>query len=199
MSKAFGGLPTRSDPAGEARGLGLVLPGRGYAPAAPLLDFAGQALLQHGYAVEQVWWDSLQCPDDDPGGWVRDQAAAALAAQPDVLPRTVVVGKSLGTRAAPWAAQQGHDAIWLTPLLFVDELVAGIAAHRGRQLLVCGEADQAWDAGIAAGLRREGCDVMEIPDADHGLCVPGDAVRSAEIHVEVTRRMAAFLTGLEPA
>ena len=196
---AFGGLPTRSDPDGEIRGLGLVLPGRGYAPSAPLLAFAGKALLQHGYAVEEVWWDSGQCPDDDPGGWVRDQAAAALTAQPDVLPTTVVVGKSLGTRAAPWAAEQGHDAIWLTPLLFVDELVAGLAAHGGRQLLVCGEADEAWDADVAAGLRREGCDVMLIPDADHGLCVPGDVVRSAEIHVEVTRRMAAFLAGLEQA
>ena len=130
---------------------------------------------------------------------MRDQAVAALAAQPDVLPTTVVVGKSLGTRAAPWAAEQGHDAIWLTPLLFVDELVAGLAAHRGRQLLVCGEADEAWDADVAAGLRREGCDVMLIPDADHGLCVPGDVVRSAEIHVEVTRRIAAFLAGLEQA
>ena len=38
---------------------------------------------------------------------------------------------------------------------------------------------------MAAGLRREGCDVMEIHEADHGLCVPGVVVRSAEIHVEV--------------
>jgi|SoiMethySBSTD1v2_1073268.scaffolds.fasta_scaffold371920_3 hypothetical protein len=183
----------------EARRLGLVLPGRGYTPAAPLLAFASQALEQHGYAVDQVWWDARTCPDDDPGGWVRDQAVAALAARPDVPESTVVVAKSLGTRAAPWVAQQGFDAIWLTPLLFVDDLVAGIAAHPGRQLLVCGQADEAWDADVAAGLRREGCDVMEIPDADHGLCVPGDVVRSTEIHVEVARRTAAFLAGLEPA
>ena len=183
----------------EARGLGLVLPGRGYPPAAPLLAFASQALEQHGYAVEQVWWDARQCPEDDPDGWVIDQAAVALAAQHDVFPTTVVVGKSLGTRAAPWAAEHGYDAIWLTPLLFVDDLVAGIAAHRGRQLLVCGQADEAWDADVAADLRREGCDVMEIPDADHGLCVPGDVVRSAEIHVEVARRMTAFLAGPAPA
>ncbi|HET9419966.1 MAG TPA: hypothetical protein VFO49_02430 [Nocardioides sp.] len=183
----------------EARGLGLVLPGRGYTPAAPLLAFASQALEQHGYAVEQVWWDARQCPDDDQDGWVRDQASAAMTARSGVPPPTVVVAKSLGTRAAPWAAEQGYDAIWLTPLLFVDDLVAGIAAHPGRQLLVCGQADEAWDADAAAGLGREGCDVMEIPDADHGLCVPGDVVRSAEIHVEVARRMVAFLAEEGPA
>ena len=178
------------------RGLGLVLPGRGYTPAGPLLAFAAQALEQHGYAVDEVWWDARTCPDDDPDGWVRDQAVAALAAHSDVPPSTVVVAKSLGTRAAPWVAEQGYDAVWLTPLLFVDDLVAGIAAHPGRQLLVCGQADEAWDAAVAAGLRREVCDVIEIPDADHGLCVPGDVVRSAEIHVEVARRMSAFLGGL---
>ena len=181
----------------SARGLGLVLPGRGYTPAGPLLACATQALKQHGYAVDEVWWDARTCPDDDPDGWVRDQAVAALDAHPDVPQSTVVVAKSLGTRAAPWVAQQGFDAIWLTPLLFLDDLVAGIAAHPGRQLLVCGQADEAWDASVAAALRREGCDVMEIPDADHGLCVRGDVVRSAEIHVEVARRMSAFLEGLD--
>ena len=80
---------------------------------------------------------------------------------------------------------RGLGPVLLTPLLFVDDPVSGISAHRGRQLLGCGQADEAWDADVAAGLRREGCDVMEIPEADHGLCVPGDVVRSAEIHVEV--------------
>ena len=182
----------------EARGLGLVLPGRGYTPAAPLLAFATQALEQHGYAVDEVWWDARTCPDDDPDGWVRDQAVAALEARSDVPPSTVVVAKSLGTRAAPWVAEQAYAAVWLTPLLFVDALVAGIAANRGRQLLIGGTADEAWDSSVAAELRREGCDVLEIPGADHGMCVPGDVVRSAEIHVEVARRMSAFLAGPEP-
>ena len=117
----------------------------------------------------------------------------------DAPPATVVVGKSLGTHAAAWAAERGYDAIWLTPLLGDSRQVASFEANRGRQLLIGGAADPFWDAAVAEGLTREGCDVMEIPDADHVLCVPGDVVRSAEIHVEVARRMDAFLSGLEPA
>ena len=42
----FGGLPTRWEPEGESRGLAVVLPGRAYSPAAPLLEVARIALPQ---------------------------------------------------------------------------------------------------------------------------------------------------------
>ena len=131
--------------------------------------------------------------------WVRDQAAAAVAAEAVPPRRVVVVGKSLGARAASYAAEHGFDAIWLTPLLVEPTVVAGIRANRRGSCWSAALADEFWDSDVAAGLVREGCEVMEIPDADHGLCVPGDAVRSASIHADVTRRMDAFLSGLESA
>ena len=171
-----------------------MLPGRAYSPSAPLLEIARQALLQHGYAVQQAWWDAASRPAAvDPHVWVADQASAALAAEAVPPRRVVVVGKSLGTWATAYAAEHGFDAIWLTPLLVEPTLVAGIRSSPGRQLLVGGSADEFWDTEVAAGLVREGCDVMEIPNADHGLCVPGDVVRSAETHLEVARGVAAFL------
>jgi len=200
MAEPFGNQPTRTEPEGEPRGLGLVLPGRAYSPAAPLLEFARQTLLQHGYAVQQVWWDAGSRPADlDPNVWVGDQAAAALAAEGVPPRRVVVVGKSLGARATPYAAERSLEAIWLTPLLVEPTVVAGIRSNSARQLLVGGSADELWDAGVAAGLAREGCQVMEIPDADHGLCVAGDVVRSASIHADVTRRMDEFLSDMEAA
>ena len=200
MSGPFGGLSPRTEPDGEPRGLGLVLPGRAYSPAAPLLEFARLTLLQHEYAVQQVWWDAESRPTGaDPNAWVCDQAAAALAAEAVTPRRVVLVGKSLGTRAAPYAAERGYDAIWLTPLLVEPTLVAGIRSSPARQLLVGGSADEFWDPEVAAALVREGCEVMEIPDADHGLCAADDVVRSASMHADVTRRMDAFLSGLESA
>ena len=188
----FGGLPTRWDPPGPSRGLALVAPGRAYSPSAPLLDFARVALQQHGFTVQQLWWDSTARGDEDGEGWVRRHVAAALAEED--ADHVVVVGKSLGTRAASYAAERGLDAVWFTPLLVEPVVAEAIAANAGRQLLVGGLADELWDAGIARELADNGCDLLEVPDADHGMGVPGDAVRTAEIHLEVARAVEAFLS-----
>lgn len=200
MVGPFGDLPTRFEPVDESRGLGLVLPGRAYSPSAPLLEFARQALLQHRLTVQQVWWDlAAAAPGEDGGAFVRRHVEAALATEtrdrgePE---RVVVVGKSLGTRASSYAAERGFDAIWLTPILVDDDCVAGIRANAGRQLLVGGLADDLWDAGVAAELAGAGCEVLEIPDAAHTLGVDGDAVRGAEIQLEVARATEAFLGSL---
>ena len=189
----FGGLPTRWEPTGASRGLAVVAPGRAYPPSAPLLEFARQGLLQHGFTVQQLWWDSTTRGDEDPEPRVRRHVEAALA-QEDA-DHVLVVGKSLGTRAASYAAERGLDAIWFTPLLVEPELAEAIAANAGRQLLVGGLSDELWDPAIARELADNGCDVLEVPDADHGMGT-ADAVRSAEIHLEVARAVEAFLSQL---
>lgn len=187
----FGGTSVRFEPSGASRGLAVVAPGRAYPPSAPLLDFARIALLQHDLTVRQLWWDSTTRGDEDAEAWVRRHVAAVLAEED--ADHVLVVGKSLGTRAASYAAERGLDAIWLTPLL-VDPVVAeGISANPGRQLLVGGLADELWDASIARELADAGCEVLEVGDADHGMGTP-DAVRTAEIHLVVARAVEAFLS-----
>ena len=189
----FGGLPTRFEPEGRSRGVALVAPGRAYSPAAPLLELARLALLQHRFTVQQLWWDSTSRGDEDPEAWVRRHVADAHARED--ADHVLVVGKSLGARAASYAAELGLDAIWFTPLL-VDPVVAeGIAANAGRQLLVGGVADELWDVAVARELADAGCRVLEVPDADHGMGTP-DVVRTAEIHLEVARAVDAFLAEL---
>ncbi len=129
--------------------------------------------------------------DDEPEAWVRRHVEAALAQE--TADHVVIVGKSLGTRAAPVAAERGLDAIWMTPLLVDPVLAEGIAANAGRQLLVGGLADELWDPAVARELADAGCDVLEVPDADHGMGTP-DAVRTAEIHLEVARAVEAYLS-----
>ena len=189
----FGGLPTRWEPDGDSRGVALVLPGRAYSPSAPLLEFARRALLQHGFTVQQVWWDAESRGDEDADRWVRRQVTDALAGED--ADHVVVVGKSLGTRAASYAAERGLDAVWLTPLL-VDPVVAeAIAANAGRQLLVGGLADELWDPAVARELADNGCDVLAVADADHSMGTD-DAIRTVEIHLEVARAVDSFLAGL---
>ena len=189
----FGGLPTRWEPTGPSRGVALVVPGRAYSPSAPLLEFARRALLQHGLTVQQLWWDSTTRGDEDPEPWVRRHVQAAHAAED--ADHVLVVAKSLGTLAASYAAERGLDAIWFTPVLTEAPVAEAIAANAGRQLLVGGLADQLWDAAVARELADNGCDVLEVPDADHSLGTD-DAVRTAEIHVEVARAVESFLSGI---
>jgi hypothetical protein len=187
----FGGLPTRFEPEGRSRGVALVAPGRAYSPAAPLLELARLALLQHDIAVQQLWWDSTARGDEDPEAWVRRHLAAAHARED--ADHVLVVGKSLGTRAAPYAAERGLDAIWFTPLLVDPAVAEGIAANPGRQLLVGGVADELWDAAVARELADAGCEVLEVVDADHGMGTP-DVVRTAEIHLEVAKAVDSWLS-----
>jgi hypothetical protein len=196
MSRFPPGVPTDVwEPDGEPVGTGVVLPGRGYPPAAPGLAYAGYVLRAAGWRVRDVWWDppangSLSL--DGEVAWVGDQLAAATAEVPGPV---LVVGKSLGTYAARLAAERSYPAIWLTPLLTDPVLVEGIRANPARQLLVGGTADHLWDADVAASLAADGCDVLQIDGIDHGLIDLADPIRSAEALAEITRAMAGFVAG----
>ena len=156
-------------------GRAVLLPGRGYTPAKPVLAAVSDVLLRRGWAVREVWW---QVPDDlSPRravSWVADQARTAAAGWAE---RPLLVGKSLGTFAAPYAAKSRLDAVWLTPLLLDRRVVRAIRANDARQLVVAGTGDAgAWDPDAAG---RLDADLLALPGADHALAVKGDKERTA--------------------
>jgi predicted alpha/beta-hydrolase family hydrolase len=188
--KVPGVAATSFEPAGEPVGTAVLFPGTGYPPQAPLLFFAGQALLAHGWRVEHHWWDPPPSASiEEIDVWVRDQAESALPTSG----RTLVVGKSLGTRAAPVAAGREPPTIWLPPL-FAQHLIDAYAVNPAPQLLVGGSADNFWNSEVARGLESPTRTVVEVPDADHAMLVPGDSVRGVSAHVEVQRAIEAWLT-----
>jgi hypothetical protein len=164
---------------------------------APLLFFTGLVLLQHGWRVEHHWWDPPKHESDEQTiAWVRSEVEAALPTSGPVM----VVGKSLGTWATPLAAERELPAIWLTPILDIPALVGPIAANPAPQLMIGGSADEFWDSAVARDLAGETRTVIEIPDVDHVMLVPGDVIRGAEAHVEVTRAVDDWLaSGVVPA
>jgi len=181
---------TEFEPEGEAVGTAVLVPGRGYPPMAPLLFFAGLALLQHGWRVQHHWWDPPAYESDEQTrDWVCGDVESALPTDG----RALLVGKSLGTCAAPLAAERRIPAIWLTPVLGVPAVVQAIAANPAPQLLVGGSADDLWDSTVARGLESPTRTVVEIPDADHIMTLPGDVVRGAEMHVDVVRAVDSWL------
>jgi pimeloyl-ACP methyl ester carboxylesterase len=174
----------------------LLLPGRAYPTTMPLLFFTGLALAEHGWTACPVRW-TLPPDVPDSNRWVADRAAAAVAAEPPT-DRWLYAAKSLGTRIVH-AATDGLRAdayVLLTPLLVEPEAVDAVGALVSDGvpvLIVGGTADQLWSA---EGARETGATMLEVPDADHAMTVPGDAVRTAQVHLEVTRAVDAFLGSL---
>jgi hypothetical protein len=164
----------------------VLIPGRGYDTRAPLFVYVGEALRRAGFDTHEIGWQVP--PDlgaDRAAPWVAEQVAPALGESTDLL-----VGKSLGTFAAPLAADRGIRAVWLTPLLTRADVADALGRATEPFLLIGGTSDQVWDGGVA---RRLTPHVLEIPDADHSLMVPGPLAASAEVLGRVCTAVEDFL------
>jgi pimeloyl-ACP methyl ester carboxylesterase len=137
--------------------------------AAPALIFSLQAVVRLGWSAVQVV-DEFHDRSQDPTRWVTERATAALSAA-GRAERTLVVAKSVSTRASAFAAERGFPAVWLTPLLDDDASVEGLRRRTAPALLVGGTADPSWDGAVARELSG---DVLELEGADHGLGRAGD-------------------------
>jgi hypothetical protein len=102
----------------------------------------------------------------------------------------VVIGKSLGSLAAPVAADRGLAAVWFTPLLTDEPTVAALRRAMGPCLLVGGTADPDWDGQTARSLTA---DVVEIDGADHAMVVPGRLTESAAALGQIISAVEDFL------
>jgi hypothetical protein len=173
--------------AGDQGHCAVLLPGMFYPTRAPVLWFAREAVMAHGWgAIEVLGEPGLQ---PDPLGWERDCADRALALAGDA--RVLVIGKSLASRLARSVSDRGLAAAWLTPVLTEAEVIDGLKRASQPTLLVGGTADSLWSrSAIPANPMLE---VLELPGVDHALQVPGDPEASLDAlqqMVEAVSRLA---------
>jgi hypothetical protein len=173
----------------------ILAPGANYGADGPLLMYAGLAIRRRGGRTRPVVWDLPRTTDlSQLRGRVVSQVESAIdemTAATGTAP--VVIGKSLGSLAAPLVADRGLAAIWFTPLLKDEATVAALGQAAGPCLLVGGTADQLWDGQIARSLSRH---VVEIDDADHRMFVPGPLSASAAALGQVITAVEDFLDHL---
>ena len=176
-------------PAGRSA---IVAPGGNYGPDGPLLMYARLAVQRRGGDTHPIVWDLSGTPDfSQQRRRVASQAESAIdemTAATGAAP--VVIGKSLGSLAAPLVADRGLAAVWFTPLLTDEPTVAALRRATGPCLLVGGTADQFWDGQTARSLPAE---VVEIDGADHGMIVPGRLAASAVALGQVITAVEDFL------
>jgi pimeloyl-ACP methyl ester carboxylesterase len=172
----------------------VVAPGGNYGPDGPLLMYARLAVERRGGRAHRIEWQL-----DPSGGADFSQLRAMVNAQvtslvDEVTAATgtppVIIGKSLGSLAAPLVADRGLAAVWFTPLLTDEATAAALRRATGPYLLVGGTADRLWDREVARSL---GPEVIEIDGADHGMIVPGGLAASAAVLGKVITAVEAFI------
>jgi hypothetical protein len=191
----------------ETSRLAIVLPGFGQSADTPYLyyitshfiDLGADVLLVDYQYNRSAGYQALEAAEQR--RWlVTDTTAAcraALAQRP--YARVALIGKSLGTRAmahllASEQGLRGAEAIWLTPPWREEPVRAALLANGRRNLVVIGTADPHYDADIAAELRHVGdCTLLVISDAEHGLEIDGDVLRSVQALDEAMRAVVGFI------
>ncbi|HXZ73212.1 MAG TPA: hypothetical protein VEH31_20375 [Streptosporangiaceae bacterium] len=170
----------------------VLAPGGNYGADGPLLMYARFAVERRGGATRPVSWDLR------PGAGISQQrgqvACQVVAAVEEIAAATgtapVVIGKSLGSLAAPVVADRGLAAVWFTPLLTDEPTVAALRRATGPCLLAGGTADRFWDGQAARSITA---DVVEIDGADHAMFVPGPLSASAAVLGQVMTAVEGFL------
>jgi predicted alpha/beta-hydrolase family hydrolase len=171
----------------------VLVPGGGYSTDGPLLMYAGLAVERREGRVHRIaWTQPLPEPEAEIHSWVASQVAAAIEEIAGTTAATapVIIGKSLGSLAAPLVADRGLAAIWFTPLLTDEPTVAALRRTTAPCLLAGGTADQFWDGAAARSITPH---VVEVAAADHGMFVPGELSASAAVLGQVITAVEHFL------
>ena len=173
---------------GDPSRCAVLLPGVRYFSQGPLLWFAREVAQAHGWSVIEV--DERAPEEKDPFGWMRGQARRALDLATSAE-KVVVIGKSLGSAAAPMVS---GPAIWLTPLLIRPEIAESILAATAPTLLVGSPDDPTWDGGIDSA--NPALEVLERDGLDHSLEVSGDPLASLDVLRDVISHVDRFFPRL---
>jgi hypothetical protein len=169
----------------------VLVPGRGYDLRAPLFAYGRESLTRFGFDVRGVEWRVPQLGDGEHLSWVPEQVEAVVDERTGLL-----VGKSLGSFAAPVAADRRLPAVWLTPILGDPALVGALRRAGAPFLLIGGTADRLWDGATA---RRLTPHVLEVEGADHSMLVPGPMAGSAAVLGRVCTAIEEFVDEHMPA
>ena len=166
----------------------VVAPGGGSGPAPGFVMYAGEVPARRGARVHRHQW-TRALPDFGPPAtpWVCAEIGQALAT---LRNPALLIGKSLGTLAAPLAVERALPAVWLTPLLDIPWAIPALRAASAPFLLVGGTADRLWDGTLA---RRLTPHVLEVEGADHGMLVAGPVRRSVPVLDRVVAAIEEFL------
>ncbi|MGZ4599025.1 MAG: hypothetical protein ACXVYY_17210 [Oryzihumus sp.] len=174
---------------GDPSRVATILPGRAYAPGFPLLRYCVMLLVHRGWSVREVCWEHGDRATPDQAARESARALDQVSAR-----QHLVVAKSLGGSALPYAVERGLPGVWLTPVLTVPAVAEAVARLTAPSLVVGGTADQFWDSHADIG---PGARVLELSGADHALEHGTDVHRALGTLRQVVDTVTTFLDELD--
>lgn len=188
--------------ANSSSDLAVVLPGAGYSFREPLLRYSIQVLLKRGYrvlALDKVYgddpaWRSLTV-EQDARKIVEDDTLKVFEQIQSRFPETVnlLLGRSLGTFAIACLLERELVApkkiIWQTPALGSKWATMRDCKIPGFGIL--GTADHYYRQAIENMPK----DRIIVENADHGMEIPGDPIRSIEVLKQVMLATEEWISG----
>lgn len=175
----------------------VLLPGVGYTVQGPLLYWCATLLAERGWHVQAVEWTVDDEAQAHPQPFVEHAVAEAFAAGPPSS-RRLIVAKSFGSWALPWARRHNVPGVWLTPLLTQPPLSEALQTATPADLAIGGEADEFWRPVVGDTRAR----LISAPGAGHSLTRPGDWRGSLALQADILAAIAghvdAHLAGPAP-
>ena len=190
---------------GKAHTLAIIYPGLRYSCDKPLLYYLSRIMLERGADVLQVRSDYTVrdfqvAPQNEKVDWIATDALAAMQtalAQREYY-HLILIGKSIGTLAMTsvlnYELHMGKVAIWITPLLYEQELVQAALSFSGPAYFLLGSGDPTFQSDALATIQANtDAQALIIEGANHSLEIPDDTMRSIKIIEECMQGIAHFL------
>ena len=179
----------RAESSLEKPPVAVLLPGAGYTVMGPLLYWCAELLAQAGWHVQGVEWKLDDHALNDPHAFVENAVANAFADAP-TSSRRLIVAKSFGCFALPWARSNDIPGIWMTPVLTDERVFRALIEASPADLTIDGGADPVWMPEAIAATRAT---VLSVPNANHSLTIPGDWRASLEAQQTVFESIAEHI------
>lgn len=156
-----------------------------------MLYWCAEMLTQRGWHVQTVTW-TIGDADGDPQPFVERAVIRAFDSAPRSS-RRLIIAKSLGTYALPWARREGVPGVWLTPILSNAAVRQALHEATSVDLAIGGEADEFWHPEQVGDTEAQ---LISVPGANHSLTIANDWKRSLALQNDVFMDMERHLDSI---